>query len=130
MSTVARAALGLRHTRSIPEMSTNEVCTDCLPDSAPAQSIAPAVPTPSTSSTTLDPLLDSSTFSPPPLDRGELPRLSIEFCDRCKLPSRPLLPALPLTHLFPQADGSTELSGHKPSSSSPSLPHPRHPPME
>lgn len=58
-------------------MASSEICTDCLPEQ-PTQQPA-AAPVASTS------ILDPSTFSPPNVQQGELPRVEIEFCDRCEL---------------------------------------------
>lgn len=71
-------AASLRSTR-LAYMADTETCTDCLPEAS--TSAAPAQPVASTSSSAV---LDPATFSPPAVQQHELPRIEIEFCDRCR----------------------------------------------
>ncbi|GAA5924580.1 hypothetical protein JCM1841_003430 [Sporobolomyces salmonicolor] len=74
---------------------SSAVCEDCTPSTpAPATSHPlppPPPPDPTSTSSSLqpeyDPLFDRATFVPPNLNDGEdseLPRVVIEFCDRCR----------------------------------------------
>ncbi|KAK4703058.1 selenoprotein W-related protein, partial [Phenoliferia sp. Uapishka_3] len=64
-------------------MSTQD-CADCEPSSSSCD-LAPAAVA---SIPTIDPILDPTTFIPPNLNQDtpneELPRVVIEFCDRCR----------------------------------------------
>ncbi|GAA5862494.1 hypothetical protein JCM1840_004201 [Sporobolomyces johnsonii] len=71
----------------------NTACEDCTPStsSPPTSHPAPPLPDPTSISSSLqpeyDPLFDPATFVPPNLNDGEaseLPRVVIEFCDRCR----------------------------------------------
>lgn len=70
-------------------MSTNTICVDC--DPVAEQPIASQTPSAAAKahSANADDLLDADTFVPPDLTE-ELPRLVIEYCDRCQL--RRMLP--------------------------------------
>ncbi|GAA6002795.1 hypothetical protein JCM10207_007686 [Rhodosporidiobolus poonsookiae] len=61
---------------------SNPHCTDCQPTEPSAAPVAVAAPRPADS----DPLLDTATFEPPDLASSdtEVPRVVIEFCDRCR----------------------------------------------
>lgn len=60
--------------------ATEPICLDCLPEPSAAV-VAPPAPA-------ADPFIDPTTFSPPSFTPGspteELPRIVIEFCDRCR----------------------------------------------
>ncbi|GJN92110.1 hypothetical protein Rhopal_005139-T1 [Rhodotorula paludigena] len=81
-------------------------CATC----PPSTSAAPPQPGPAFSSPSKppsDPLLDPSTFEPPVLnqgeDREELPRVVIEFCDRCRWIHRATWTQTELFLTFPPA---------------------------
>jgi predicted Rdx family selenoprotein len=96
--------------------SPTPICEDCIPSTsdlstAPATAVSPEP-------AAYDPILDPTTFVPPSYNRGssneELPRVVIEFCDRCRWLSRatwtltevhlplPFHPPPTLTHSTPQ----------------------------
>ncbi|GAA5830691.1 hypothetical protein JCM5353_004089 [Sporobolomyces roseus] len=69
-------------------MSATTVCEDCQPPATSSTSSTSETRIDSSSLTSsVDPLLDPTTFEPPLLNGGypsECPRVVIEFCDRCR----------------------------------------------
>ncbi|KAL8293696.1 hypothetical protein RQP46_000397 [Phenoliferia psychrophenolica] len=86
-------------------MSTQD-CVDCLP-TEPSSAPAPLA----TKEPSVDPVLDPNTFVPPVLNEDdpsqELPRVVIEFCDRCRWLHRA---TWTLTELFLTFPPTTTLS--------------------
>ncbi|BGP36355.1 hypothetical protein JCM10450v2_000254 [Rhodotorula kratochvilovae] len=89
-------------------------CQDCAAPSTsaapPPTSAGPAAPSaapPAASTSKQQDVLDSSTFEPPQLNQGEdgeeLPRVVIEFCDRCRWLHRAVWTQTELFLTFPPA---------------------------
>ncbi|GAA5885484.1 hypothetical protein JCM3774_003366 [Rhodotorula dairenensis] len=106
-------------------MDTTGACTDCQP--APATSVPP-VPAPVASSSQPSrahaaALVDATAFEPPALGSsdGLVPRVVIEFCDRCRWLHRATWTQTELFLTFPSSDDAPRAEG---AASDPSRPAP------